>query len=112
MGNSPSQTQSSQTQSNLLETDPVRYFLGPQFTCFKGKSIEWISQHADPICIQISRDEKSLETQSLETKITTLKGMNNTSVANSAYLALHSPEPYNIYARNRFDEMTALIEQL
>lgn len=109
MGNSPSQIQ---TQTNLLETDPVTYLFGSQFICFKGKSIEYISQYADPICVQISRDEKSLETQSFKKRITTLEGLNNTSVANSAYLALHSPEPYNIYARNRFDEMMALIEQL
>jgi len=89
------------------------YFsLNPQLICFKGKSIEHISQHADHKCVQLSKNEKFLIIQNLQKRCTTLEDMNNTSVANTAYIALHSPEPYNIYAKQRFDEMMSLIELL
>lgn len=84
-----------------------------QFTYLKGKSIEEISTYANPICQDIVNDIEYLDIQtSFKTKITNLDYLNNNHIANIAYIALNSPEPYCIYAKLRFNEIMTLIDKL
>lgn len=87
-----------------------------QFRLLKGRSIEEISTYASSLCKEIAKDIDFLETPKfLKLKITSLEDLynfNNNDIANIAYIALNSPEPYCVYAKLRFEEIMTLIDKL